>query len=155
MTCPLYQYISGKPAACQGAIGSVRHSVGKVDRQLSVDHAPVLTPARPFPGNIHHGQIQHFEQAVIGGENGFGLGHLPQLAVKALNGVGGVDQPAYLLWVLEVSTQIWPVVPPGAGDFGVFLVPVFRENLQRVQGGGFVYCCVTALRSAISAFRSL
>ena len=56
-----------------------------------MDHAPILASARPFLGNIHHGQVQHFQQAVIRGENGLGLGHFPQLAVKALNSVGGVD----------------------------------------------------------------
>ena len=90
-TCPLYQHISGKEAACQGAAGSVRHSVSEVNCQLGVDHAPVPAPARPFLGNVHHGQVEHFEQAIIGGENGFGLGHFPQLPVKALNSIGGVD----------------------------------------------------------------
>ena len=35
------------------------------------------------------------------GENRLGLGHFPQLAVKALNDVGGVDQPAYLLRIVQ------------------------------------------------------
>ena len=86
-----------------------------------MDHAPALPPAGPLFGNIHHGQIQHFQQAVIGGEYGFGLGHLAQLAVEALNGIGGIDQPPDLLGVLEVGAQVGPVVPPGLGNFGVFL----------------------------------
>ena len=71
--------------------GSVWHPVSKVDSQLSVDDAPILAPARPFLGDVHHGQIQHLQQAVVCWENRLGLGHLPQLAVKALNGVGGID----------------------------------------------------------------
>ena len=154
-TYPLYQHISGKQAGCQGATGSVRHSVSEVDCQLSVDHAPVLAPARPFLSDVHHGKVQHLEQAVIGGENGLGLGHLPELAVKALNSVSGVDQPAHLLRVLEISTQIGPIAPPGAGDFWVFLVPMFRENLQRVQGGSFVYRRVYRLEVGHERFQIL
>ena len=42
-----------------------------------------------------------FEQAVIGRKDGFGLGNLAELAIKALNGVGGVDESAYLLGYLK------------------------------------------------------
>ena len=107
--------------------------VPKEDRQLGVDHAPVLPPACPFLRNIHHGQIQHFQKAVVCGEHGFGLGHLPELAVEALNGVGGVDQPPDLLGELEIDAQIGPILPPGPRDLGVFLVPALREGIQSVQ----------------------
>ena len=40
-----------------------------------MDHTPVLPPGPSFR-NAHHGQVQHFLQAVIGGENGLSLGHL-------------------------------------------------------------------------------
>ena len=90
-----------------------------------MDHAPALPPAGPLFGNIHHGQIQHFQQAVISGEYRFGLGYLAQLAVEALNSIGGIDQPPDLLGILEVGAQVGPVVPPGLGNFGVFFVPVF------------------------------
>lgn len=36
-----------------------------------MDNALVLSVAGPFLGNIHHGQVQHFQQAVICGEHGF------------------------------------------------------------------------------------
>lgn len=54
------------------------HTLGKVDGHLGVDQAPVLPPSGPFFRNIHHGQIQHFQQTVIGGKDGLGLGHLTQ-----------------------------------------------------------------------------
>ena len=75
---------------------SLRHALGEVDSYLGVDHTPVLPPAGPLLRDIHHGQIQHFQQAVIGGKHGFGFGHLAQLAVETLNGVGGVNQPPHL-----------------------------------------------------------
>ena len=77
------------------------HTLGEIDRHLCMDHAPVLPPAGPLFGNIHHGQIQHFQQAVISRKYGFGLGHLAQLAVEALNGIGGIDQPPDLLGYLK------------------------------------------------------
>jgi len=39
--------------------------------------------------------------------------HLPKLAVEALNGIGGIDQPPYLLGILEAGAQIGPIIPPG------------------------------------------
>ena len=120
-----------------------------------MDQAPVLASASPFPGNVHHGQVQHFQQAVIRGENGLCLGNLAQLAVETLNGVGGIDESADLLWVLEIGAQIVPVIPPGAGDFGVFLVPVLGKGVQCIKAAVSSTAAYTALRSAMSAFKSL
>lgn len=78
---------------------SLRHAIRKEYSQLSVDHAPVLPSASPFLRDIHHGQIEHFQQAVIRGKHGFCLGHFPELAVEALDGVGRIDQAANLLGV--------------------------------------------------------
>lgn len=109
------------------------HPLPKEDGQLPVDCTPVLTPSCPFPGNVHHGQIQHLEQAVIGGEYGFGFRHLPELAVEAFNSIGGVDQLPDLLGILEIGAEIGPVLPPGLGDLRVFPVPALRERLQSIQ----------------------
>ena len=132
------------------------HTLGKIDGHLGVDQAPVLPPSSPLFRNVHHSQIQHFQQAVIGGKDGLGLGHLAQLAVETLNGIGGVDQlghlaqlavetlngiggvdqPAHLLGVLEIGAEIGPVGPPGLGDFRVFLVPALPKGVQSIQ------CCL-------------
>ena len=64
----------------------LRHALSEVDSHLGVDHTPVLPPAGPLFRDIHHGQIQHFQQAVIGGKDGFGFGHLTQLAVIIMVG---------------------------------------------------------------------
>ena len=86
-----------------------------------MDQAPILPPSGPLFRNVHHGQIQHFQQAVIRGKDRLGLGHLAQLAVKPLNGIGGVDQPAHLLGVLKIGAEIGPARPPGLEIFGYFL----------------------------------
>ena len=62
---------------------SLGHALGKVEGHLGVDQAPVLPPSGPLFRNIHHSQIQHFQQTVIGGKDGLGLGHLAQLAVES------------------------------------------------------------------------
>ena len=117
----------------------LRHAPGKVNGQLGVDQAPILPPPGPFFRNVHHGQIQHFQQAVISGKHRFGLGHLAQLAIKPLNGIGGVDQPAYLLGILEVGAEISPVGTPGLGDFRVFLVSALFKDVQGIQGSLLIY----------------
>ena len=117
----------------------LRHALGKIDGHLSVDQAPVLPSSSPLFGNIHHSQIQHFQQTVISGKDGLSFGYLAQLAVKALNGIGGVDQSAHLLGVLEICAEIGPVGPPGLGDFRVFLVPALPKGVQSIQGCLLVY----------------
>ena len=72
--------------------------------------------------------------AVIGLKHGFGLGHLAQLAIESLNGVGGADQPAHLLGELEISAEIGSARPSGSGIFQIFLVPVpYPEPPARPQ----------------------
>ena len=117
----------------------LRHALGEVDSHLGVDHTPVLPPAGPLLRDVHHGQIQHFQQAVVGGEHGFGFCHLAQLAVEALDGIGGVNQPPHLLRVLEIGAQVCPVVPPGPGDFRIFPVPVLPEGIQSIQCRLLIY----------------
>ena len=87
------------------------HAPGKVDGHLGVDQAPILPPSGPLFRNVHHGQIQHFQQAVIGGKDRFGLCHLAQLAVEALdsfvNFTMAEQTPAHLL---DFDTCHHPVV---------------------------------------------
>lgn len=68
-----------------------------------MDYRPVLPSSGPFFRDIHHGQIQHLEQAVISWENSLGLGHFPELPVEALNGVSRIDEPTQFLRELEIG----------------------------------------------------
>lgn len=115
-----------------GPSGVTRAYAQQADGHLGVDQAPVLPPSGPLFRN--HGQVRHFQQAVIGGKHRFGLGCLVQLAVETLNGVGGVDQSAHFLMVLEIGAEIGPVGPPGLGDFWVFLAPALPKGVQSIQG---------------------
>lgn len=71
-----------------------RHTVSVEDHELSVDHAPIHAPPRPFLRNIHHRQIQHFQKAVVRREYRFRFGHLSELAVEAFDGIRGINQSA-------------------------------------------------------------
>ena len=77
-------------------------------------HGSGSSPAavRFFFRNIHHSQIWHFQQAIIGGKDACGLSHLAQLAVETINDIGGIDQPTHLLGVLEIGAEIGPIGPP-------------------------------------------
>lgn len=105
----------------------------KEHSQLCVDYAPVLPPSCPLLRNIHHGQIQHFQQTVIRWKHRFCLGHFPKLPVKALNCVGRIDQAAHLLGIFEIGTQVGPILPPGRSDLRVFFVPAFGK-VSRASG---------------------
>ena len=73
------------------------NAISVIYGELSVNHAPIHTPTRPFLRDIHHGQIQHFQQAVVRRKHGFRFGDLPKLTVKSFNRIRCIDQPANLL----------------------------------------------------------
>ena len=89
------------------------YPVAIVDYQLRVDTAPVLTAACPLFRDVLHGQIQHFEKAVIRRKYGLSLRHLLQLTVESFYGIGRINQLSELLRKLEISAEICPVIPPG------------------------------------------
>ena len=66
----------------------LRHPICVIDRQLGMNDAPTLPPSGPFLRNVHHGEIQHFQQTVIRRKNRLGFGDLAKLAIEALNGIG-------------------------------------------------------------------
>lgn len=51
----------------------LRYPVYKIDLKLRVDLAPILAASGPFLGDVHHGQIEHFKQTVIGGDTDLAL----------------------------------------------------------------------------------
>lgn len=75
-----------------------------------MDLFPVLTMPCPFLCDVHHRQIQHFQQTVVSRENGFGFCHLAQLAVKAFNGVGRINQASDCFRIFEIGGQSCPII---------------------------------------------
>ena len=74
-----------------GATSMARPTLSEIDGQLRMDAAPVLPPTCPLFRNIHHCQIQHFQQTAICRENALGFCNLPQLPIKAFDRVRGMD----------------------------------------------------------------
>ena len=61
------------------------------------------------------------------------VGAPPGSPKSPANHIGGADQPAHLLGILEVGAEIGPVGPPGLGDFRVFLVPALLKSVQGIR----------------------
>ena len=105
----------------------LRHAISVIYGELSVNHAPIHAPTRPFLRDIHRGQIQHFQQAVVRREHGFRFGDLPKLAVESFNRIRRIDQPANLLRKFEVGAQIRPVFTPRRSNLRILLAPSFLQ----------------------------
>ena len=120
-----------------------------------MNDAPILPPSRPFLRDVHHGEIQHFQQAVIRRENRLGFGDLAKLAIETLNGIGRIDQPTNLLRELEIRAQIRPVFPPGSGDPGILLSPGFFKGIQGALGRRFIYCGINSFEIGHERFQIL
>ena len=69
-----------------------------------MDLSPILTVSRPFLGDIYHGQIQHFQETVIGWKDRLGFGDFSELAVKSFDVVGRIDQASDCFWILPPVT---------------------------------------------------
>jgi hypothetical protein len=67
----------------------LRKPVGEENFKLRIDKPPVPASANPFFGDVHGGQIEHFEQAVVVGKNDLAFGDFSELAVEPLNGIRG------------------------------------------------------------------
>lgn len=81
-----------------------------------MDHTPAQPVSGSLSGNVHHGQIQHLQKAVVRLEYGFSLFYILQLAVESLNNIGDVNQLPYLLRMFETGIEAHLVVPLGPGN---------------------------------------
>ena len=115
---------------CYVYVPSVNPAYGRQRTQPTVRGSCSNPATGPFLCNIHHGQMQHFQQAAIRREDRLCLGRFPQLSVKSFDCVGRIDQTAHLLRVLEIGAQVGSILPPGPSDLGVFSVPAFRKSVQ-------------------------
>ena len=91
---------------CRGGLLLVGHSILKIDRQIRVNSAPILTSASPLFRDVHHCQIQHLKQAVIRREDGLCFGYLAKLAVEAFYRIGRINQPSKqgVLFAISLAT---------------------------------------------------
>ena len=61
-----------------------------------------------------------------GGSESSGI--ITELTVEAFNGICGVNQASYCLWIFEISGQGCPVIIPGFIDFRVLGIPFIFEQ---------------------------
>src|SRR5690625_863810 len=85
---------------------------------------------RPLLFNVLRRQINQLEQSHITGKGSLSLGHLPDLAVIVLHGIGGVDELSYGSTVLEVRGQLFPIIAPGSKYNRVFRLPCIGQFIQ-------------------------
>jgi len=104
-----------------------------------MDESPILPPASPFFSDVHGCKIKHLEQAVVTGEYRFAFGHLTELAIEALDRIGGIDELPDFAWILEIGGQLWPAIAPGFRDFRILPVPFFSKGIQLIKGGLLIY----------------
>ena len=69
--------------------------------QLIEYQGPIRHRLRPFFDDPFAGQIQQLSDRLWGWKGTLGLGHFAQLTMIALDGIGGIDQPSDLVWVVE------------------------------------------------------
>ena len=69
-----------------------RETLCKPDRQLITDARPVRYRGGPFAGDVPVDQEEQLARGLVGWKRAFGLGHLAQLPIVALDTIGGVDQ---------------------------------------------------------------
>ena len=104
--------------------------------------APILSVTGPFFRDIHHSQIQHFQETLIRRKHGFGFCDLPELAVKSLDGIRGIDQAANCFRIFEIGREIRLIVLPGFCDFRIFSAPFLIEAVQLSQCDLLGWSCI-------------
>ena len=104
--------ISGEATACQGTARSIRHTLPRSRRPVGADDAPVLAPPSPFLGDVHHSQVQHFQQTVIEGGNGLGLGHLSHCSITLSENSDFVVVSYAESYILALLVGLSPAVFP-------------------------------------------
>ena len=82
------------------------------ENELQQNLAPVVDSARPFEHNVLGDEIDHFEQCLVGRENGFSFCDLAQLPMIALNYVGRVDGFSDFERIFEERRELAPVLAP-------------------------------------------
>ena len=89
---------------------------------LVQDQRPVEYRPRLLARNILGDQEEQLAGGFLGRERRFGFQDLAQLAMIALDGIGGVDQPTDGGGVVKHGCQVVPIGFPGTCRHGIVLV---------------------------------
>ncbi len=83
------------------SIFSLREPAGKFKGKAMESRLPVADRHGPFLGDILQSQGDHLKDGLIRGKNPMMARHLASRHVDQLDGVGGVDHLAHVLWESE------------------------------------------------------
>ena len=86
------------------------------DGELASDSVPFAHRTLPLGRCSIECQIDQFRRCVVAGEVAPGADGAPDLRVQGLDGIRGVDQPAYLGWVVEERNDLVPGPAPAGRD---------------------------------------
>ena len=110
---------------------SVRQPTVVHDGQFAVNLTPVVDRHCPFLRSFKRGKIKCLQQGRVAGKHA-ALAVQPTVrGIQAFNGIGGVDHRPHILGELEDRADSVPVVVPALHGSGVFLLPFFRDFIQR------------------------
>src|SRR3954467_1826374 len=104
-------------------------AVSEVDLQRGAWGAPGAV-ALPLGVGLDDGLVDQLGRGLLVGEVAAGLDRLADLAVQALDRVGGVDGLAQLLGQRQERCDVLPRVAPRAHGRRIALAPVFVEALE-------------------------
>ena len=103
------------------------HSLPEVDMELGSSNCPILYGLRPLLLNAVYSAENEFEQGVFGSESAFSFCVFSDLAMEALDSIGGIDYPPDFTGIFEIGRKVFPVILPGGEDGRVFLSPFFIQ----------------------------
>src|SRR3954471_4958883 len=106
---------------------SVGKSVSEVDLEGAERGCPGVA-ATPGALGALDGQVDELGGGLFVGERAAGLDRLADLAVEALDAVGGVDRAAQSLGQRQERDDVFPARAPGVGDHRVAGAPLGIER---------------------------
>src|SRR4051795_5088844 len=113
---------------------SAWESVSEVDFERGARRCPGAV-APPFGVGLDDGEVDELGGGLFVGEVPAGLDRFADLAVQALDGVGGVDRAAQLVGQRQERDHVFPGPAPGVDGGRVALAPFGVEALELGEGG--------------------
>ena len=98
--------------------------------------------AVPFGRYVPHRKKQQLQKRIIGREHRPSLCNLPQLPVEAFYGIGCIDHPTDILWVVKHRDEMIPMSAPSLGNHRILILPISIKLLKGFQG---LLCMISAL----------
>ena len=113
--------------------GGSAEPVGVHDLQLAQDFTPVSQRHSPFFGNLMRCKIQSLQERCIARKYTSLLIQTAIAAVKALNGVGGVNDLPDVGGELKNWRYYVPVLVPTLHSIGIIVFPFFCDTVEGFQ----------------------